>query len=378
MKLEATDGEDMWHLYNILAVGDVLRAATIRKVQSESSTGSSQSERVKMVLTIEVCSVSYDALGSAIRVKGKNIVENPHVKIGAFHTIELEPHRAFTIGKQEWDSLYLERLDLAINPATDADLAAIVMHEGLAHVLLVSRSLTLTRARVETSIPRKGKNALYNRDSAMTKFFDAVMQALTQHIDLSAIKVLLIASPGYVKDEFYKHMFVQAARQDIREIIDNKRKMVLCHASSGHRHAFHEVLAKPELQARLSQTKAVSEVRALQSFYRMLADDETRAVYGPSHVFYASEMGAIETLLVTDVLFRSADIPTRKKFVALVESVKSAGADVVVFSGQHVTGQRLSEMSGVAAMLRFPLPEIDDVAQPEHDSDDSDASQDAS
>lgn len=373
VKLEAKDGEDMWHLYNLLSPGDFLRAPTIRKVQQESTTGSAQSDRVRLTLTVEVVSVAYDAAGAGIRVRGKNVTENPHVRIGAFHTIELEPHRAFTIGKKEWDSVFIERLDLAVNPATDADLAAVVMQEGLAHVLLVSRSLTLTRARVETAIPRKGKNALYNRESAMGKFFDAVMQAVVQHIDLEAVKVLLIASPGYVKDEFYKHFLAEAVRQDLRAVIDNKQKIVLTHASSGHRHAFHEVLEKPELQARLSQTKAVSEVRALQAFYQMLSDDENRAVYGPPHVLYAAGMGAIGTLLITDELFRSVDIPTRKKYVALVEDVKGAGAEVVVFSAQHVTGKRLGEMTGLAAILRFPIPDIDDIVPEEGEEEEADA-----
>lgn len=373
VKLEAKDTEDMWHLYNLLAKGDYLRAKTIRKVQTSSDTGSNQSERIILDLTISVSKVTYDAAGAAIRVTGKIEVEekNGHVKKGQFHTIELEPHRAFQLGKEKWDSVYLERLDLSINPNTDADLAAIMMQEGLAHVLLVSRSLTLTRARVEVPIPRKGKNAIYNRDSMMVKFFDAVATALVQHIELKNIKVLLIASPGYVKDEFYKRMLLEADRNDTRAIIDNKSKFVLCHSSSGHRHALQEVLSRPELQSVLSQTKAVSEVRALQAFYKMLTDDSTRAIYGPAHVMYASEMGAIGTLLVSDSLFRSADIPTRKKYVELVETVKHSGAEVIVFSAQHVTGQQLTNMSGVAAILRYPLADIDDIVDPEDESSDS-------
>lgn len=367
VKLEAKDSEDMWHLYNLLAPGDYLRAKTFRKVNMESATGSNTSERIVMNLTIRVTSVSYDAAGSAIRAKGKAEVgeDDKYVKKGQFHTIELEPNRAFQLGKSNWDSVYLERLNLAINPSTDADLAAIVMQEGLAHVLLVNRSLTLTRARIEVAIPRKGKNALYNRDSALLKFFDAVSAALVQRIELDTIKVLLIASPGYVKDQFFKRMTLEAQRSDTRAILNNRHKFVLTHASSGHRHTLQEVLSKPELQQRLAQTKAVSEVRVLQTFYTMLADDPNRAVYGPAHVHYAMEMGAVGTLLVSDSLFRSVDIPTRKKYVELVETVKASGADVVVFSAQHVTGQRLAQMSGIAAILRYPLPDIDDLVQPE-------------
>lgn len=41
----------------------------------------------------------------------------------------------------------------------------------------------------------------------------------------------------------------------------------------------------------------------------------------------------------------------------LVESVKENGGAVRVFSSMHVTGERLNNFTGVAAILRFPLPD---------------------
>lgn len=361
VRMEARDTEDMWHLYNLIASGDKLKASTIRKVQQESSTGSSTSERVRCTVCLQVQSFEYDPSVTVMRVTGRVAEENKHIRIGAFHTIELEPNRAFSITKECWDSVYIDRLRQACDPAIDADLGAIIMQEGLAHVLMVSRSLTLTRARIETAIPRKGKNALYNRDSALEKFFRQVMRAALQHLNMKSLKVLLIASPGYVKDEFFKFMALEADRQDIREIIDNKSKIVLCHSSSGHKHAFHEVLAKPELQKQLAKTKAVGEVQALNAFNDMLTKDPDRAVYGPTHVKHAAEMGAVDNLLIADTLFRASDLETRRKYVNLVEGVKTSGATVHVFSTQHVTGEQLCLMSGIAAILRFPLPDLDDI-----------------
>lgn len=361
VRLEARDAEDMWHLYNLIADGDGLRAPTIRKVQQETTTGSASSERVRLTITMQVKTFEYDPSVSVMRVKGRVSEENQYVRVGAFHTIEIEPNRAFSLTKENWDSVYKERLELSLNPAVDADLGAIVMQEGLAHVLMISRSLTFTRARIEMSIPRKGKNALYNRSSALEKFFKEVLRAALQHLDLKTLKVLLIASPGYVKDEFYKYMITEASRRDLREVIDNRSKIVLCHSSSGHKHALQEILARPELQSQLSKTKAVGEVQVLNSFHEMLKRDPDRAVYGPSHVKHAAEMGAIENLMLTDTLFRASDIETRKKYVGLVEGVKSSGAKVNVFSTQHVTGEQLNLMSGVAAILRFPLVDLDNI-----------------
>ena len=99
----------------------------------------------------------------------------------------------------------------------------------------------------------------------------------------------------------------------------------------------------------------------------------TKAMYGFKHVERANEQQAIQTLMVTDGLFRACDIPTRKKYVALVESAKENGATVQIFSSMHVSGNRLTQLSGVAAMLRFPVPEVDvgdDSSGSDSDSDD--------
>uniref|UniRef100_A0A672Q6P8 Protein pelota homolog n=1 Tax=Sinocyclocheilus grahami TaxID=75366 RepID=A0A672Q6P8_SINGR len=55
------EAEDMWHTYNLLHVGDSLRASTIRKVQTESSTGSVGSSRVRTTLTLCVATIDFDS-----------------------------------------------------------------------------------------------------------------------------------------------------------------------------------------------------------------------------------------------------------------------------------------------------------------------------
>ena len=164
VKLEPRSTEDMWHVYNLVAPGDSLPASKIRKVQQELSPCSSTSDRVRIILSIDVKSAHYDSTTTAMRVRGCTITENPHVKGGSFHIIKLELNRAFALAMLNWDLLYIDRPNLATNPTTDTDLMVAIMREGLAQVLLVSRYLMVTRARMDTAIPQKGKNAICNRE----------------------------------------------------------------------------------------------------------------------------------------------------------------------------------------------------------------------
>jgi protein pelota len=83
LKLEPEEQEDMWHAYNLVAVGDSLRASTVRKVTQTTDTGSSSTTKKRMILTIEVIGVDYDSAACALRVKGRTIEENDFVKKGS-------------------------------------------------------------------------------------------------------------------------------------------------------------------------------------------------------------------------------------------------------------------------------------------------------
>lgn len=71
----------MWHAYNLISEGDSVRSTTIRKVQSESATGSSTSNRIRTTLTICVETIDFDTQACMLRLKGRNVEENQFVKV---------------------------------------------------------------------------------------------------------------------------------------------------------------------------------------------------------------------------------------------------------------------------------------------------------
>ncbi|PKU80580.1 protein PELOTA 1 isoform X1 [Dendrobium catenatum] len=361
IKIIPEEEDDMWHAYNLISEGDLVQAVTVRKVLRELASGGRDSERVKLKLEIKVESVDYNKEGSVLRIRGKNVLQNEHVKIGQFHTLEVEPHRPFVLRKDVWDSFSLDILHQACDPAASADLAVVLMQEGLAHMFLIGRSITTTRSRIETSIPRKHGPAIAGYESALKKFFENVLQSVLKHIDFKVVRCLVIASPGFTKDQFRDYLLLEAERRSLRPIIENKSRLVLAHSTSGYKHSLKEVLDAPAVMTLIKDTKAAQEVRALKDFFDMLSDDTARACYGPRHVEVANERMAIQTLLITDSLFKNADVLARKKYVNLVDFVKNSGGSVHIFSSMHVSGEQLAQLSGIAAILRFPLPDLDDI-----------------
>jgi protein pelota len=154
-------------------------------------------------------------------------------------------------------------------------------------------------------------------------------------------------------------MMTECVRREDRVLIENKRKFILCRASSGHKHALEEIFADPTIGSQLEDTKMASEVSVLRQFVRWMDVDPDRALYGYGHVLLAQDSLAIEDLLLTDQLLRnSRSVVERRKYVKLVEDVRASGGTVHVFSSLHVSGKQLNQLSGIAAILRYPMPEI--------------------
>lgn len=114
----------------------------------------------------------------------------------------------------------------------------------------------------------------------------------------------------------------------------------------------------------------------------------------------ADEAAAIDVLLLTSDLFRVDDVALRKvyecgfylglfylmnfcfcfSYVGLTESVKAKGGSVHIFSTLHPSGEQLRGLTGVAAVLRFPMDlshvdqELDDDSRSGSSSDSSSSS----
>ncbi|KAL7506600.1 hypothetical protein ACHAXN_003859 [Cyclotella atomus] len=363
ISLLPTTPEDLWHTYNLLSTSDLVRCTTLRKVSKESSTGSVTSSKVRMNLTIEVQKVEFDKDTLQVRISGPNRVENEHVKMGQYHTLTLELDRQFSIEKICWDQIYLDRIEEAIHPEKEAEVACVVMDGGgLAHVCLVTGSVTVVKGRIEVNIPKKRTGSSAHGKSVI-KFYDAIYRAILAHIPFDKVKCVLVGSPGFLKDEFFKYLLAESQRREDRVLIENKNKFVMCHCSSGHKHEIEGLFSDPNILARVTETKLSKEIEILNKFMRLLDTNPDKAYYGYTHVQKANEELAVDSLLISDGLFRSSDVLTRKKYVSLVESVREKGGTVYVFSTMHISGQQLQQVSGVAAILRYPLPDLDELEE---------------
>ncbi|ORX36829.1 pelota [Kockovaella imperatae] len=369
--LRPEDDEDMWHVYNLISEGDEVRALTMRKINTLSSTGTTDSYRVRVNLTLQVVKTTFSPAASSstssggqekkeptasLQVSGKVIQENDYVRMGAFHTIDLEANRDFRLTKATgWDSVALERIEESTKEGRGAEVGAVVCGEGTAAICLLSEHMTVVRQRIDTAVPRKRKGGTSGHDKAMETFFSNVYQAVLRLIPYQTLKAIVIASPGFTKESLYDYIFHQATLTNNKPLMASRSKWIKVHSNTSHVHSLVEALRAPEVSKMLQGAKFAREGLGLDAFHKMLATDEMRAWYGPEHVALAVDRGAVGTLLISDDLFRSSDPVTRNRYVEMVEAVRARGGEALIFSSMHESGQQLNLLTGIAAILTYPL-----------------------
>ncbi|MBI5060700.1 MAG: pelota family protein, partial [Candidatus Aenigmarchaeota archaeon] len=103
--LKPVNMDDLWHIQQILEIGDKVTAKTERKTTIKRGQETVKGDRETMILGIEAEKIS---LESQLRLTGK-IIDGPENITHEHHTLVIEPGTALTIEKQ-WENHQLERL----------------------------------------------------------------------------------------------------------------------------------------------------------------------------------------------------------------------------------------------------------------------------
>ncbi|KAK3067343.1 hypothetical protein LTS18_001170, partial [Coniosporium uncinatum] len=318
--LTPEEPEDMWHAYNLIRPTDTLRASAIRRITSESATGSTSSQRVHTTISIRVTSTDFDAQSSQLHVAGKVNAENAYVSMGQHHTLDLELNRPFTLSKAGgWDSVALDTVRQACDASNRAELWAVVMQEGLANICLVTQYQTIVRQRLEVPVPKKRAGAgMEGHDKAVTKFHKTLLETLLRHLDLGqeAKPPLLLASPAHYAAEFLAYIKEYATTTTNKQLAAYIPSIMVTHASTGHVSALNTALSNPGITKGLVDAKFGRETVLMDQFQKYLRLDNGKAWYGPSEVRRAVDKGAVGrgggVLLISNSLFRSQKVEERR------------------------------------------------------------------
>lgn len=371
------DADDLWTLYNLISKNDEITLKTYRNIRPIGSSGipipGAPAQKKLITLTLNVLELDFVASERELRVKGRTLNALPDVPLGSHHTANVMIRESIKIHKDIWDSHDDELVDSACSLESKAEVGAVVLEEGVSHICLITESMTILRNKIEKSIPKKRRGDSSAHDKALNTFLTNTALATIRSLDLINLKAIIIASPGTLSNQLMEKIFNEIEKSGDKELIKCKSKFLTAVSSTGYLQGLEEVLKNPAIKKQLSDTKVQKNVALFDEFTKHLNNDDCKAYYGEKEVEKALEIGnAIKVLLITDSLFKNDDVNKRKHYIDLVERVKQDGGNVSIFSSLHDSGKQLDQLTGIAMILNYPVPDLDDDEDDDSDVYESD------
>ena len=331
--------DDLWHLSYIIEPGDLVAGDTTRRIQrNDEELRDTGGEREHLWLELEVKDVEFAKFANRLRVGGVISDCSREDQLGLHHTINVEDHEELEIQKH-WKPDQRDRLEEAEEASDQPAVAIATVEEGEAYVHTVEQYGTEERASI-TGPTGKGEFARPREE-----LFEELTAVLTR-MDVDAI---ILAGPGFTKQDALKH--IEEHEPELTERISTVDTSAV-----GDR-GVHEVLKRGAVEDVQRETRIAEEASLIDDLMERISTG-AKAAYGPESVAEAAEFGAVETLLVLDERLRIERAGEGEWDIDVddvVETVEQKGGDVTVFSHEFDPGQQLSNLGGIAALLRYRL-----------------------
>ena len=312
--------------------------------------------------------VEYDGVNASVRVSGQNVGANQFVSLGAYHTSEIASGMTVTLTKVSWDAGHREALTAEkkggeVNVLLFQDDAA-----WKARIYALSGSLSRHIGSVDVTRPKSD----VGKAKAREKWISQIRKTLLDVIDWSTCRCIAVCGPGAAE-------FLDQLKKDDEDPLSKasrEKKLVAVEKRQGgiSTEVLETLLAEKAIAALVSDTALAAHYEALEKFRAVELKDPDRVIYGSLVAAKeAADRAAIATLLILDERLKNArDVQERRSVAALIDCVHTVGgktAVVLVFPKNHVTAQRLRNLGGVAAVLRFPCPDLQDITDLPADDD---------
>jgi protein pelota len=318
--------DDLWHLRHLIAPGDLVFATTLRSTESASDKiRPEKAEKRPVRLGVRVEKAEFSVHGIRLRISGT--IEHG-VDAGSHHTFNIETGYEISVIRR-WRQIDLDRIDRAVNASVYGVIHIMTIEEGEAELF---RLRQYGPESVVTVTMGSGKGADLDTRQA---FFDTLISHCA-----SLTGPLVIAGPGFIKDDFAKYLKMKNPSLGERVLVAETRRI--------GRGAVQDVIGLGTIGKLIGDLQLTHEVKLMDEVLRRISINGPVA-YGFSAVEKAVGYGAVEHILLTDTHLRNHSV-TR-----LIEKAEGMRSKITVLSGSFEPGERLEALGGIAALLRYSI-----------------------
>ena len=335
VKLVAENLDDIWHLYNIVEEGDLVRAMTFRTdEQKDDKIRSKKAEKKRMKLGILVSEIKFHEFSDRLRIHG-TIVEGPQ-DLGSFHTLNITADNmdALSIVKKEWRHYQIKRIDEAVQQRNEPILVFVSLDEDTATVAVLRQS----GVQWITDIDSKRSGKMYESKDTQNDYFGEIISVVKTN--KTPDSTLVVVGPGFTKEHFVKY-----GRDTEKDVFN---KCVVHGTGTAEMNGINEAIKTGVVEQITKENRVAFETGLVEKLFEEIKKDGL-AAYGEREVENALINGAVERLLITDVVVRT------QKGEVLLRLAKQNNSDFTIINTMHESGKRIDGIGGIGALLRFKI-----------------------
>ena len=332
--------DDLWHLSHIVEVGDNASSKTTRRIQDNTGDKLRSDRGVKKTfyLGLDIENISFHLFTGKLRLTGV-ITRGPEdlIPLGSHHTLEVKLNTPLTIKKEKWSKWAIKRLNQAIDASKKLSALIIVLEDDTATIGLMRQFGIEYYGPIKGNV--SGKRILdKNRQKNIVQFYEKVIESIEK---FDYIENIIIAGPGFVKNDFYD--YIKDKHKDLAKIA------IIESTGSGGRVGISEVLKKGTVEKLTSENRVALEMMAVDNLLSQIGKNSSKIAYGLKETTNAINLGAVSELLILDTKVASENMGD------LMDMVENMKGEVLVISSEHEGGKQLESLGGMAAILRYEI-----------------------
>lgn len=333
VKLLVESDEDLWHLYNIIEVEDLVTASTTRREEkSADKLRAEKMEKKRMTLGIRIKKIEFSE--DDLRLKLLGTIETGPQDIGQHHTLIFENGDSMTIQKKKWRATQLDRVRRAVSESKKPRIVFVSLDQDEATIAVLRQFGLKEIATVRSG--RSGKQ--YEEKPSVDGYHGEIHSKLK--ILLEPNMPLVLLGPGFEKETL---------AEDLKKIDPELYKKIhVYHTGQSGMVGINELMKAGMGADVLKESSVGVEIEAVEQLMTAIAKDDL-GTYGPNEVMNAAMSGAVDKLLILDSKVREQDLDD------IVRAVESQKGTVIIVSSQHDGGKELAALGGMGAILRYKV-----------------------
>lgn len=320
--------DDIYMLYNFLNRNDIIKTMTTRKILIEGK----DSRKVSLLMDISIQEMEIDLAGGVIFIKGLIQSEHDNVRIGSFHSIDIEIGKRLKVIKNFWSDFDLKVME---------DMKKIVysvlfciFYDSECLIFNVSRNFVKLVQKIQIK-PKNVKPLCDYLSKHITNIKAVVICTFREE------KPSILSQINKSKDLLkYNNLFCEVKLEETKKKTLPTKLISSILTDEKHRNLIEKIELKEEFEE-------------MKTFLTNLEVNQSKIAIGINEIEEALDYGALKILLITYEKAKSNNLEERKNIENLILKINQIRGSVCILPANSVFGEKLSELGGIVANLKF-------------------------